>query len=103
MPSTQVEIGQRQRRERTAGILLQAAVADFREAPQALDHGEDMFHPRADFRFVTVLPALHFVNLPVPAGTLIGEVFGVRRLRCDQLLLTGVRAVTVDTPLLPMQ
>jgi len=36
MPSTQVEIGQRQRRESTTGILLQATVANFREAPQAL-------------------------------------------------------------------
>lgn len=58
MPSTQIEIGQRQRREGSAGILLQAAVADFREAPQALNHGEDMFNPGPDLRFVTVLPAL---------------------------------------------
>jgi len=50
--------------------------------------------PGADLRFVTVLPALHLVNLPVPADPLIGEVLGVRHLRCDQLSLTGVRAVT---------
>ena len=74
MSSAQVKIGQRQGREGPAGILFQAAVADFGETPQALDHGKDMFDPGTDLRFVSVLPALHLVNLAVLAGTLIGEV-----------------------------
>ncbi|MNN95753.1 hypothetical protein D3C81_2146130 [compost metagenome] len=61
-----------------------------------------MLDPSTDLRFVAVLPTLHFVNLPVLAGTLIGEVLGAGRLGRDQRLLTGVGAIAIDSLLLPM-
>lgn len=44
--SHQIQIRQRERRVQPRRILRQAAIANFAEAPQALNHMEDMFDAR---------------------------------------------------------
>src|SRR4051812_39661947 len=63
----QVDVSERQRGERPAGVLFPAAIANLRKTPQSLDHREDMLHARADLRLVAVLAALHLIDLT--AGT----------------------------------
>src|SRR5690606_37656848 len=72
--STQVDVGQRQRRERARGVLGQAAVAHLGEAPQALDYAEHVLDASANARLVAVLLPRGLVHIASPAHTLVGEV-----------------------------
>ena len=99
----EVDVGQCQGRERPCRIILQPTVAHLAKPPQPLDHAQHVLHPRVDARLVAVLALQGLVPDAIAPGALVGEVFGSGRLACDQLFLTGIGRVTVDTPLMPMQ
>lgn len=95
--STEVDVGQRKRGERTRGVLSQAAVTHLAKPPQALDHAEHALDPNADARLAAVLRSRGFVDFALPvAHALVGGVLGPRRLAGDQLLLAGIRLVASE-------
>ena len=96
MTAAQVNVGQRQGRERPRGVLLKPAVAHLGESPQALDHRKDMLDPGTHPRFVAVLGPLNFVHLACTAGALVGEVLGLGGLARYQCFLAGIGRVPLD-------
>jgi hypothetical protein len=57
--ATEINVGQRQDRERTRCVLVQAPVAHLAESPQPLDHAKDVFHPSTNLGLVAILAARH--------------------------------------------
>ena len=101
--SVEIDVGKRQRREGTRGVLGKPPIAHLGEAPQPLDDAQDVFDASADARLVAVLLPRRLVCLALPvAHTLVGEVLGMRRLAADQLFLARIGAVAVDAPLVAM-
>tara|TARA_R110001599_G_scaffold114109_1_gene279712 strand:- start:798 stop:1133 length:336 start_codon:yes stop_codon:yes gene_type:complete len=76
----QVDIGQGKRRGCACGVLGQAPVAHFAEAPEPLDHIEHVFDPRPDSRFVAALGAGNLIDNSVVADALIREAPGMGTL-----------------------
>ena len=70
--SSQVDVGQTQRHERSRGVLVQPAVAHLAEAPQPLDHREDVLHARANSGLVAVLRAFDLAVLVAGTQLLLG-------------------------------
>ncbi len=66
-PSGKVDVGQRQGRERTRGVLLQPAIAHLAKAPQPFDHPEYMLYASADAGLVAVLGPLQDAGIAMLA------------------------------------
>ena len=58
----EIDVGHRQRHECAGRVLRQPAVANLVEAPQPLDHREDVLDTGANLRLVAVLRLLHLVD-----------------------------------------
>ncbi len=65
----QVNVGQRQCRERTRRVLFQPTLSNLAKSPQPLDHSKHVFDPRPDARLVAVLDLLNFVHDAVALGS----------------------------------
>ena len=63
-PSGKVDVGQRQGRERTRGVLVKPAIAHLAKAPQPFDHPEYMLYASADAGLVAVLGPLRLIDHP---------------------------------------
>jgi hypothetical protein len=105
-PTTrQVEVGQRQRREGTVGILDQPPIAHLGKAPQSLDYRKHMFDLRPHFLLGAVLCPPDFVGRLVLAAAypFVGEVFCLWRLGANLRYLSLIGVVAIHPFFVPMQ
>jgi hypothetical protein len=84
-PANHVQIGERRRDFEPVPILRQAPVANFAKAKDILYHTEHVLDLSSHSRFVAVLRLLGFIDLPMKAITLVGEVLGSRRVSVDEV------------------
>ena len=102
-PSREVQVGQRAQHEQSMSVLIQPSVANLGESEDTLDHGKDIFHLRAHFRFGQVARLGRIIQWRVATAFLMGEVLCAGRRTTYRLSLSAISRIAPHPRFITMQ